>query len=171
MNCCVSRFIQLLFSLSKIVCNFTQLWKDLIFHHIFSLCLLSLFVYLILFPIQFSMINRRSEPAFKLDFHRAFKLLKISLESLKSRMNPTLFTLVYSQRHLAELHRFLAPAPPVVGSSGLEPPTSRLSGARSNQLSYEPICWIEIFATLACCLSTPAEVGRSLDGRTAAWWR
>ena len=26
----------------------------------------------------------------------------------------------------------------VVGSSGLEPPTSRVSGARSNQLSYEP---------------------------------
>ena len=26
----------------------------------------------------------------------------------------------------------------MVGSSGLEPPTSRLSGARSNQLSYEP---------------------------------
>ena len=27
----------------------------------------------------------------------------------------------------------------LVGSSGLEPPTSRLSGARSNRLSYEPI--------------------------------
>ena len=27
----------------------------------------------------------------------------------------------------------------VVGSSGLEPPTSRLSGARSNHLSYEPM--------------------------------
>ena len=26
----------------------------------------------------------------------------------------------------------------LVGSSGLEPPTSRLSGARSNHLSYEP---------------------------------
>ena len=31
------------------------------------------------------------------------------------------------------------PAPAVVGSSGLEPPTSRLSGVRSNHLSYEPI--------------------------------
>jgi hypothetical protein len=27
----------------------------------------------------------------------------------------------------------------VVGSSGLEPPTSRLSGVRSNHLSYEPV--------------------------------
>ena len=27
----------------------------------------------------------------------------------------------------------------LVGSSGLEPPTSRLSGVRSNLLSYEPI--------------------------------
>ena len=26
-----------------------------------------------------------------------------------------------------------------MGSSGLEPPTSRLSGVRSNRLSYEPI--------------------------------
>ena len=31
------------------------------------------------------------------------------------------------------------PALPVVGSSGLEPPTSRLSGVCSNQLSYEPV--------------------------------
>ena len=28
----------------------------------------------------------------------------------------------------------------MVGTSGLEPPTSRLSGVRSNRLSYEPIC-------------------------------
>ena len=32
-----------------------------------------------------------------------------------------------------------ARAPCLVGSSGLEPPTSRLSGARSNLLSYEPM--------------------------------
>ena len=29
----------------------------------------------------------------------------------------------------------------LVGSSGLEPPTSRLSGVRSNHLSYEPMCY------------------------------
>ena len=32
--------------------------------------------------------------------------------------------------------------PLLVGSSGLEPPTSRLSGVRSNHLSYEPIFFI-----------------------------
>ena len=34
---------------------------------------------------------------------------------------------------------YLRPSWSLVGSSGLEPPTSRLSGARSNHLSYEPM--------------------------------
>ena len=38
-----------------------------------------------------------------------------------------------------------------MGSSGLEPPTSRLSGARSNQLSYEPI--LELVYVLLCLRS------------------
>ena len=37
----------------------------------------------------------------------------------------------------------LSYAPILMGLSGLEPPTSRLSGVRSNQLSYKPI--FEIF--------------------------
>ena len=38
----------------------------------------------------------------------------------------------------------------LVGSSGFEPPTSRLSGARSNQLSYEPVslCALRSFCIL-----------------------
>ena len=34
---------------------------------------------------------------------------------------------------------------PLVGTSGLEPPTSRLSGVRSNHLSYAPICLVGPF--------------------------
>ena len=40
----------------------------------------------------------------------------------------------------------------LVGSSGLEPPTSRLSGARSNHLSYEPIFTVVNSAVLTCSL-------------------
>ena len=38
----------------------------------------------------------------------------------------------------------------LVGPSGLEPPTSCLSGTRSNLLSYEPMWLVWIFAHLAC---------------------
>ena len=41
--------------------------------------------------------------------------------------------LLHAQERKSENSRNL------VGSSGLEPPTSRLSGVRSNLLSYEPI--------------------------------
>ena len=42
----------------------------------------------------------------------------------------------------------------VVGLSGLEPPTSRLSGVRSNQLSYRPIYVVEVrrFELLTPCV-------------------
>ncbi len=45
-------------------------------------------------------------------------------------------------RHLLDLTNALKTSKvssALVGSSGLEPPTFRLSGERSNQLSYEPI--------------------------------
>ena len=44
----------------------------------------------------------------------------------------------------------------LVGSSGLEPPTSRLSGARSNQLSYEPIGGDERVRTAGLLLARQA---------------
>ena len=58
----------------------------------------------------------------------------------------------------------------LVGPSGLEPPTSCLSGTRSNLLSYEPIS--------LCSLSIPLfekGVGPStfsfLGAATCGWWR
>ena len=47
------------------------------------------------------------------------------------------------------LNSFLNP----MGLSGLEPPTSRLSGVRSNQLSYKPF-----FNLAATCSPTPSPV-------------
>ena len=39
-----------------------------------------------------------------------------------------------------------------MGLSGLEPPTSRLSGVRSNRLSYKPISWIRGGCPAPCTL-------------------
>ena len=56
---------------------------------------------------------------------------------------------------------FLEGSPPwkLVGSSGLEPPTSRLSGARSNHLSYEPIKLFRCISSLSPILSTQSTGG------------
>ena len=62
-----------------------------------------------------------------------FSLLKISKIVLLS----VRFTLIYFIPFSMICFRLTSVS--LVGSSGLEPPTSRLSGARSNHLSYEPI--------------------------------
>ena len=46
----------------------------------------------------------------------------------------------------------------LMGLSGLEPPTSRLSGVRSNQLSYKPI----ILAATYSPTSSPMQYHRPL---------
>ena len=53
----------------------------------------------------------------------------------------------------------------LVGSSGLEPPTSRLSGVRSNQLSYEPILSFFGFLHLSLRLKSRGgdEQNRTVD--------
>ena len=51
----------------------------------------------------------------------------------------------------------------LVGLDGLEPSTSRLSGARSNHLSYKPLLCSWFFPSFRpCCLSARTS---------SAWWR
>ena len=70
----------------------------------------------------------------------------------------------------------------LVGSSGLEPPTSRLSGVRSNQLSYEPSSnsefripnyWILGFPILAdSYLQAPLKLKFRIPlSEFPEWWR
>ena len=49
-----------------------------------------------------------------------------------------------------------------MGLSGLEPPTSRLSGVRSNQLSYKPIFFLDLAATYSPAPS-PVKYHRPLE--------
>ena len=108
-------FYSYLFSLSKIVSFYPTLERPDLSSYLFPLLIKSVRV-LNSFPIQFSMINRRSEPALSSIFIGLLSYSKLPLNPLKDRLKSKL-----------------------VGSSGLEPPTSRLSGARSNHLSYAPM--------------------------------
>ena len=56
-------------------------------------------------------------------------------------------------------YNFLSLCPLAMGSSGLEPPTSRLSGVRSNRLSYKPIFVAHSFE---CLTNGDGEI-RTLD--------
>ena len=133
----------------------------------------------------------------------SFKLISISivfaLFSFQGTHNVSLsldlterFLLPRFVRHFASQNReTLAPASPfavlrlskinlMVGLSGLEPPTSRLSGVRSNRLSYKPISWFERwFPTLPVShIRLPtgpslffSEGSSSSNCRPQDWWR
>ena len=49
-----------------------------------------------------------------------------------------------------------------MGSSGLEPPTSRLSGVRSNRLSYEPILYVRYRKSYIRCRTQENQLGLPL---------
>ena len=56
-------------------------------------------------------------------------------------VDPLLARQVLSQLSYAPIFRLKK----VVGTGGLEPPTSRLSGVRSNHLSYAPVLSLTFF--------------------------
>ena len=71
------------------------------------------------------------------------KLLSANGDGEIRTLDPLLARQVLSQ---------LSYAPILMGLSGLEPPTSRLSGVRSNQLSYEPSVENTRFELVTSCL-------------------
>ena len=74
-----------------------------------------------------------------------FSLLSLSCTLIRFSMSIQAFKLPFVRlyNHYISLFSVCKDRQPfgclVMGSSGLEPPTSRLSGARSNLLSYEPV--------------------------------
>ena len=120
----------------------------------------ALFVLLALIPIPSSSVSRGISPIASLLFAQCNSITSRSLQ-LPNIGNPFLILSLPEMRinaiplklqqiifyitcffFFVFLREFTLPLcscqGTVVGSSGLEPPTSRLSGARSNQLSYEP---------------------------------
>ena len=70
------------------------------------------------------------------------------------------FFIQFSKYNLAAL-RFRAAQ--LVGSNGLEPSTSRLSGVRSNHLSYEPMS-VAVLVAITAYLCLPALFQRRHGG-------
>ena len=68
-----------------------------------------------------------------------FKVQKVGGDERNRTADPLLARQVLSQLSYAPTFLLLSAKTCLVGLSGLEPLTSRLSGVRSNQLSYKPI--------------------------------
>ena len=83
-----------------------------------------------------------------------FKVQKVGGDERNRTADPLLARQVLSQLSYAPTFLLLSAKTCLVGLSGLEPLTSRLSGVRSNQLSYRPI----LFESLTD-LSKPNNVG------------
>ena len=72
-----------------------------------------------------------------------FKVQKVGGDERNRTADPLLARQVLSQLSYAPTFLLLSAKTCLVGLSGLEPLTSRLSGVRSNQLSYRPIYFRE----------------------------
>ena len=68
-----------------------------------------------------------------------FKVQKVGGDERNRTADPLLARQVLSQLSYAPTFLLLSAKTCLVGLSGLEPLTSRLSGVRSNQLSYKPL--------------------------------
>ena len=68
-----------------------------------------------------------------------FKVQKVGGDERNRTADPLLARQVLSQLSYAPTFLLLSAKTCLVGLSGLEPLTSRLSGVRSNQLSYNPL--------------------------------
>ena len=71
-----------------------------------------------------------------------FKVQKVGGDERNRTADPLLARQVLSQLSYAPTFLLLSAKTCLVGLSGLEPLTSLLSGVRSNQLSYNPVCKI-----------------------------
>ena len=77
-----------------------------------------------------------------------FKVQKVGGDERNRTADPLLARQVLSQLSYAPTFLLLSAKTCLVGLSGLEPLTSRLSGVRSNQLSYRPTVDKLIFLSL-----------------------
>ena len=104
---------------------------------LFSDVLIKIFI---LFKISFCMKFSRYKSHYSPPYSMAY-CFRVNGDGEIRTLDPLLARQVLSQLSYT----------PIMGLSGLEPPTSRLSGVRSNRLSYKPI-----FIPAATCFPMPS---------------
>ena len=110
-------------------------WFIFAFSQLFVVSFTRLSEFLLLVVSSYLLVVSSFAFCFQLFFFSSCFLLFCSLKNRYQKIIPYLLISILNQK------LFFFPSKQVVGTNGLEPSTSRLSGVRSNHLSYAPVWW------------------------------
>ncbi len=110
-------------------------WFIFAFSQLFVVSFTRLSEFLLLVVSSYLLVVSSFAFCFQLFFFQVAFFFSVPLKNRYQKIIPYLLISILNQK------LFLFPSKQVVGTNGLEPSTSRLSGVRSNRPSYAPVWW------------------------------